>query len=92
MARTTQLSRANSIPRRRLRSTIVALSLIFLPGLVAIPPVHGQTLTVLHSFNGSGDGANPLAGLIRDSKGSLFGTSQLGGAFNYGTVFKLIAP
>jgi uncharacterized repeat protein (TIGR03803 family) len=46
--------------------------------------------TVLHSFAGApGDGANPSAGLIADSKGNLFGTTVLGGAFASGVVFKL---
>jgi uncharacterized repeat protein (TIGR03803 family) len=49
-------------------------------------------LTVLHSFTGgSGDGKNPFAGLIRDSAGNLYGTTQNGGVSNYGTVFKLDA-
>ena len=33
------------------------------------------TLTVLHTFTGNNDGAVPLAGLIRDSAGNLFGTT-----------------
>ena len=74
------------------RSTVTALTLAIMLGLAAVsPPAQAQTLTVLHSFKGGGDGTNPLAGLIRDGKGSLYGTSQLGGAFNYGTVFKLDA-
>ena len=47
------------------------------------------TETVLHSFSGSPDGANPYAGLIQDRAGRLYGTTAQGGASNYGTVFKL---
>jgi uncharacterized repeat protein (TIGR03803 family) len=46
------------------------------------------TETVLHSFIGA-DGANPQAGLIRDTAGNLYGTTNLGGAHNSGVVFKL---
>lgn len=49
-------------------------------------------LTVLHSFGQSSpDGAQPFAGLTRDSRGSLYGTTYLGGAFGYGSVYKLDA-
>ena len=46
--------------------------------------------TVLHSFaGGSADGCNPGGGLILDAKGNLYGDTQLCGASNYGTVFKV---
>jgi uncharacterized repeat protein (TIGR03803 family) len=46
-------------------------------------------LTVLHSFSGTADGANPFGGVVIDGKGNLYGTAQRGGAFNNGTVFKI---
>jgi uncharacterized repeat protein (TIGR03803 family) len=45
--------------------------------------------TVLHSFVGRADGANPAAGLIRDPVGNLYGTTAYGGRSGFGTVFKL---
>lgn len=47
------------------------------------------TETVLHTFTGSSDGANPYTGLVRDKKGNLYGTTQKGGSSNKGTVFKV---
>jgi uncharacterized repeat protein (TIGR03803 family) len=47
------------------------------------------TETVLYTFTGGTDGANPVASLIRDSAGNLYGTTYGGGASNLGTVFKL---
>jgi uncharacterized repeat protein (TIGR03803 family) len=45
---------------------------------------------VLHNFNFNGtDGFGPVGGLVFDKAGNLYGTTQQGGAFNYGTVFKL---
>jgi uncharacterized repeat protein (TIGR03803 family) len=45
--------------------------------------------SVLHGFTGV-DGANPEAGLLRDSAGNLYGTTSAGGS-GYGVVFKLDA-
>ncbi|MGA9474547.1 MAG: choice-of-anchor tandem repeat GloVer-containing protein [Terriglobales bacterium] len=45
--------------------------------------------TVLYNFSGGGDGANPIGALVRDSIGNFYGTTNAGGANNYGTVFKL---
>lgn len=45
---------------------------------------------VLHSFaGGPNDGAGPIAGLIQDTAGNLYGATYKGGAFNFGTVFEL---
>jgi uncharacterized repeat protein (TIGR03803 family) len=55
------------------------------------------TESVLHSFAGSpGDGAEPYAGLVRDSAGNLYGTTFYGGTTNAaeggdGTVFEVFA-
>lgn len=47
--------------------------------------------TVVHSFTGNPDGANPCAGLVRDNSGNLYGTTENGGAFGFGTIFKIDA-
>lgn len=47
------------------------------------------TQSVLHSFSGSPDGANPYAGLVMDRAGNLYGTTVNGGNNNLGSVFKL---
>jgi uncharacterized repeat protein (TIGR03803 family) len=46
--------------------------------------------TVVHSFQPSNwDGGNPYGGLIIDAEGNLYGTTNQGGRYNYGTVFEL---
>ncbi|HKM62930.1 MAG TPA: choice-of-anchor tandem repeat GloVer-containing protein [Acidisphaera sp.] len=45
--------------------------------------------TVLATFDG-GNGANPQGGLIEDSNGDLFGTTEYGGSDDVGTVFELV--
>jgi uncharacterized repeat protein (TIGR03803 family) len=45
---------------------------------------------ILYSFKSNGnDGNNPYAGLLVDASGNLYGTTQLGGAYDSGTVFEL---
>jgi uncharacterized repeat protein (TIGR03803 family) len=45
--------------------------------------------TVLYSFTAGADGGFPSAGLIEGAAGNFYGTTPSGGAFSYGTVFKL---
>jgi len=46
--------------------------------------------TILYSFGSNGtDGYLPYGSLIFDKKGNLYGTTNSGGAYRFGTVFKL---
>ena len=45
--------------------------------------------TVLYSFTGGEDGANPSSSVIFDKTGHLYGTASAGGANNLGVIFKL---
>lgn len=47
--------------------------------------------TILYSFSGGTDGINPFGGLVIDSKGNLYGTTNLGGTYGEGTVFEIAA-
>jgi uncharacterized repeat protein (TIGR03803 family) len=59
-------------------------------GLLLLLPsfAFAQTFTVLHTFHQL-DGANPLGGLIQDSSGKLYSTTEFGGTQDSGTVFRL---
>jgi uncharacterized repeat protein (TIGR03803 family) len=54
-----------------------------------------RTLTVLHTFAGSPDGATPSATLIRDGNGNIYGATPFGGdqscngGYSCGVVFKI---
>ena len=46
-------------------------------------------LTTLHSFSYATDGGDPVGALVQATDGSFYGTTYLGGAHTYGTVFKI---
>jgi uncharacterized repeat protein (TIGR03803 family) len=56
------------------------------PGVVFKVDTAGRE-TVLYTFTGGTDGRNPLAGVIRDSAGNLYGTTVSGGIPENGTIF-----
>jgi uncharacterized repeat protein (TIGR03803 family) len=61
------------------------------------PPITGVgwNETVLHAFVGpssNGDGFFPDNGLVFDAKGNLYGTTPVGGAYDYGAAFELSPP
>jgi uncharacterized repeat protein (TIGR03803 family) len=52
----------------------------------------GGTLTTLYSFcakTNCSDGASPFAGLVQGTDGNFYGTTDIGGTNNVGTVFKI---
>ena len=57
-------------------------------GVVFEVNIKSKKETVLYNFTGSTDGSYPSSGLVRDSKGTLYGTTQIGGANSVGTVFE----
>ena len=54
-----------------------------------MPTTGGWTYRLLHSFGLGTDGDSPRSVLIFDAAGNLYGTTQLGGAYNVGTVFEI---
>jgi uncharacterized repeat protein (TIGR03803 family) len=47
------------------------------------------TISTIYRFTGDPDGALPMSGLVVDSAGNLYGTTQYGGTYNFGTVYEL---
>jgi uncharacterized repeat protein (TIGR03803 family) len=66
-------------------ASAVALALV----AVATPRAHAQTFSVVYNFTGGSDGGNPLGGFTIDAAGNLYGTTNAGGVFGAGTVFKV---
>jgi len=68
----------------------VAIALAFVSAILvfATPVTQAQTYTVLYSFKGYPEGFNPVAELIQDGRGRLYGTTSAGGIYGWGTVFE----
>jgi uncharacterized repeat protein (TIGR03803 family) len=93
-----KIAEARTLRIRLSRATTALAALAaFGLGVVAIPSAKAQSLSVLYSFAGPPDGAEPTAALIKDKAGNLYGTTSLGGAGTCtlagipgcGTAFKL---
>jgi uncharacterized repeat protein (TIGR03803 family) len=51
------------------------------------------TEKLLYSFaGGTKDGSDPFAGIVFDTAGNIYGTTESGGKDNDGTVYELVAP
>ena len=73
--------------RRKILSA-VPLGIVLMLVLTTPVPAQQPVFTVLHSFTGPpNDGRNPTTGLTLDSAGNLYGTTEIGGAFNWGAIF-----
>lgn len=72
------------IRRREIGLALAAVSVLASWSVMAARPMQTQapTYSVLYSFQCGNDGQDPLAGLVRDSVGNLYGTT-------YGTIFEL---
>ena len=71
---------ATSILKTNCRSALISLTtLILLSFTVVSRTAQAQTYTVLYEFKGVPDGYAPAAGLFRDAKGNLYGTTSVGG-------------
>ncbi|MBV8798388.1 MAG: hypothetical protein JO208_01045 [Alphaproteobacteria bacterium] len=49
-------------------------------------------MKTLHTFGSDTDGRFPFAGLIGDGNGHYFGTTNAGGDYSWGAVYKLTIP
>ncbi|MFY9844666.1 MAG: choice-of-anchor tandem repeat GloVer-containing protein [Terriglobales bacterium] len=62
-------------------------------GTIFYVNVHNQIVTMYNFSPLAGgtndDGANPVAGLLASGDGYLYGTTTIGGAFGYGTIFRI---
>jgi uncharacterized repeat protein (TIGR03803 family) len=64
----------------------LSLPMVFLAMVLLLTNVHAQTYSLLYSFTGGTDGANPNGQLILDTSGNLFGPAGVGGDLSCDSV------
>jgi uncharacterized repeat protein (TIGR03803 family) len=75
---------------RRLQALSCFWASAFLLVLTFGSKARAKEFEVLHVFDcSSNDGSGPYGRLLRDQEGNLFGTTVQGGAYGFGTIFKL---
>lgn len=75
---------------RQAAGCALAVGVVCLLMVFVSPPAQGQKLRVLYAFRGLADGGSPIANVIQDKKGNLYGAAYRGGtSCNCGTVFQV---
>ncbi len=78
-----------------LAAGVALVAILAAPGIVVAQSTQARNYKVLHRFSGGADGALPIASLVRDAAGNLYGTALGGGSprcfdgAGCGTVFKV---
>jgi uncharacterized repeat protein (TIGR03803 family) len=85
---TSSQHRTSILGIRHTTASLLVLAIALSAGFILTQSAQAQTFTVLHKFTGTPDGASPSAPLITVNE-SVYGTTTNGGAFGYGTVFKV---
>lgn len=77
------------LSRPRFGSAVVGVLALATVHLTARGRAFGASEAILWSFGNGNDGSRPSASLIMDTSGNLYGTTEFGGAYKRGAVFKL---
>ena len=66
------------------------IALGFTVALLLAALAQAQTFSTLYNFTGGSDGSYPYGGVVKDSAGNLYGTTEQGGSnYSTGTVYEL---
>ena len=79
------LNKVSSHPTASIALFVVALFLV-----LTMQAFAADDITVLHTFTGGNDGSYPDGNVVADAAGNLYGTTQIGGLYSAGTIFKLV--
>jgi len=90
MKNPTQRQKRSLGMRARTSAAALCIAVTLAEVLLATGPLHAQTYQyrLLYSFTGGSDGSQPMARLVVDARGNVYGTTPVGGVAS-GTVFKV---
>ena len=71
------------------RGKVFDFAVLAMVAIVLALPAAAQTEKILYAFSGANDGGQPMAGVVSDGKGNLYGTTSQGGVNFSGAVFQL---
>ena len=78
------------LPHNSLNQRVHVTNRLSVPGFLVVLGLaalaQAQTFTTLYTFSGGSDGASPVAGVVQDSSGNLYGTTWGGGDYNCSPV------
>jgi uncharacterized repeat protein (TIGR03803 family) len=75
--------------KRELRIVMCACAMAVCCVPLFANPASAATEKILYVFGGAGRGAEPFGPLTADAAGNLYGTTNIGGTYGHGVVFKL---
>lgn len=76
------------MPRKTFSSCVFTLNTLLTLSIIFTSSAWAQ---MAHTFRGTPDGAMPEGRLVSDSAGDLYGTTEIGGALGYGSIYELMA-
>ncbi len=91
---TTRIEQDSRFRQRAGSSIALALGIVLLGALAAVPRAQAQIFDVLYNFTNGRDGGSPNGSLIQDQAGNFYGTTYEGagsgcGGYGCGTVFRM---
>jgi uncharacterized repeat protein (TIGR03803 family) len=75
-----------------MRSTFRTSICFFAAALAISSALSGQTLNTIYNFEHGKTGYHPMAGVVADPSGNLYGTTESGGASGRGVAYELVPP
>jgi uncharacterized repeat protein (TIGR03803 family) len=68
-------------------SAVLMFAVLLVLEAMTEPAAHAQTFSTLYNFTGAADGGVPMAGVVKDARGNIYGTTNSGGSAGNGVVF-----